>query len=61
MLVGNALSAIGSIICASSHTSHQFIAGMAILGFASGMSQLGLVGVPELMPNKYRVSDYTVH
>jgi hypothetical protein len=27
---------------------------MAILGFASGMSQLGLIGVPELLPNKYR-------
>lgn len=27
---------------------------MAILGFASGMSQLGLIAVPELLPNKYR-------
>jgi glucose-6-phosphate-specific signal transduction histidine kinase len=27
---------------------------MSILGFASGMSQLGLIGVPELLPNKYR-------
>ncbi|KIV99714.1 uncharacterized protein PV09_08644 [Verruconis gallopava] len=54
VLVGNALSAVGSIVCATSHRSDQFIAGMAILGFSSGMSQLGLIGVPELMPNKYR-------
>jgi len=54
VLVGNAFSALGSILCATSHNYHQFIAGMAILGFASGMSQLGLIGVPELLPNKYR-------
>jgi MFS family permease len=56
ILIGNCLSALGAIICATSHGSTQFIAGMSILGFASGMSQLGLIGVPELMPNKYRVS-----
>lgn len=56
ILAGNVFSTIGSIICATSHRSDQFIAGMSILGFASGMSQLGLIGVPELMPNKYRVS-----
>jgi MFS family permease len=55
VLTGNLLSAIGAIVCATSHRSDQFIAGMSILGFASGMSQLGLIGVPELMPNKYRV------
>lgn len=54
ILIGNGLSCIGSILCATSHNYHQFIAGMAILGFASGMSQLGLIGVPELLPNKYR-------
>ncbi len=54
ILVGNVLSAIGAILCATSHNYHQFIAGMAILGFASGMSQLGLISVPELLPNKYR-------
>ncbi|CAK7222167.1 hypothetical protein SBRCBS47491_004777 [Sporothrix bragantina] len=54
ILVGNAMSALGSILCATSHNYHQFIAGMAILGFASGMSQLGLISVPELLPNKYR-------
>lgn len=54
VLIGNFLSALGSILCATSHNWHQFIAGMAILGFASGMSQLGLIGVPELLPNKYR-------
>jgi MFS family permease len=55
VLMGNLLSAIGAVICATSHRSDQFIGGMSILGFASGMSQLGLIGVPELMPNKYRV------
>jgi len=54
VLVGNAFSSLGSILCATSHNYHQFIAGMAILGFASGMSQLGLIGVPELLPNKWR-------
>lgn len=56
VIMGNFFSAIGAIICATAHRSDQFIAGMSILGFASGMSQLGLIGVPELMPNKYRVS-----
>jgi MFS family permease len=54
ILVGNLLSCIGSIICATAHGYRQFTAGMAILGFASGMSQLGLIGVPELLPNKWR-------
>jgi MFS family permease len=54
ILAGNAMSAVGSLLCATSHNYHQFIAGMSILGFASGMSQLGLIGVPELLPNKYR-------
>ncbi|KAI1623928.1 fungal trichothecene efflux pump-domain-containing protein [Exophiala viscosa] len=54
ILIGNVLSALGSILCATSHGYRQFTAGMAILGFASGPSQLGLIGVPELLPNKYR-------
>jgi MFS family permease len=54
VLIGNFVSALGSILCATSHNYHQFIAGMAIMGFASGMSQLGLIGVPELLPNKWR-------
>ncbi|RDW92132.1 hypothetical protein BP5796_01526 [Coleophoma crateriformis] len=54
ILTGNALSCVGFILCGSSHSASQFTAGMAILGFASGMSQLGLIAVPELLPNKYR-------
>ena len=44
----------GLTLCDITHNYYQFIAGIAILGFGSGMSQLGLIGVPELLPNKYR-------
>ncbi|RDW79736.1 hypothetical protein BP6252_04374 [Coleophoma cylindrospora] len=54
ILTGNSLSCVGFILCGSSHSASQFTAGMAILGFASGMSQLGLIAIPELLPNKYR-------
>ncbi|CAK7201502.1 hypothetical protein SEUCBS139899_004208 [Sporothrix eucalyptigena] len=54
LLMADVFNVVGNILCATSHGSKQFIAGMTILGASCGMWQLGLICVPELLPNNWR-------
>ncbi|KAK4496022.1 hypothetical protein PRZ48_013291 [Zasmidium cellare] len=54
LLFGEVAAAVGMLISATSKSSEQMTAGLAIAGFGGGFCQMAMCSIPELMPNKYR-------
>ena len=54
ILVGQTLSIIGQIVCASAFSINQVFGGSSISGFGAGLIFVGYAGINEILPNKYR-------
>ncbi|KAJ5909066.1 hypothetical protein N7495_001748 [Penicillium taxi] len=66
LVLGNLICFVGHIIVASSTSTSQVIAGLAVSGFGGANCQMAAFALPELLPNKWRhigvvIADSTVY
>ncbi|KAF1965332.1 MFS general substrate transporter [Bimuria novae-zelandiae CBS 107.79] len=54
ILFGQFLTVVGGIICCTSETMNQLIAGEVVLGASIGTVSVAYAGISEILPNKYR-------
>ncbi|KAJ4246881.1 hypothetical protein NW762_013433 [Fusarium torreyae] len=54
IMLGQAISMIGSIVGATAQTVNTIVAGSTLLGFSTGLIYVSYAGIPELLPNKWR-------
>ncbi|KAL5390632.1 hypothetical protein DPSP01_001707 [Paraphaeosphaeria sporulosa] len=54
ILFGQFLTVVGGIVCCTSNTMNQLIAGEVILGASIGTVSVAYAGISEILPNKYR-------
>jgi MFS family permease len=57
IIMGNVLLFIGFIVGGTAKNNTAMIASLALIGFGAGNAQLAAFALPELLPNKWRVSD----